>query len=115
MEGDGEPPRSFMSERGDLHSGSAPRNRRILVPRFGGPELMRVVEEEIPEPGSGDVRVRIVRPVHVGRASQRHLATPRRLVPVVALTERADLRPVFLVVLERLLREQLHRSFRQFA
>ena len=41
-------------------SGTAVRNRRIVVPRFGGPDLMKVVEEEIPEPGPGEVRVRIV-------------------------------------------------------
>lgn len=41
-------------------SGTVVRNRRIVVPRFGGPDLMKVVEEEIPEPGPGEVRVRIV-------------------------------------------------------
>lgn len=41
-------------------AGTAVRNRRIVVPRFGGPDLMKVVEEEIPEPGPGEVRVRIV-------------------------------------------------------
>jgi NADPH:quinone reductase len=34
-------------------------NRRIVVPRYGGPEVMKVVEEPIPEPGQGEVRVRI--------------------------------------------------------
>ena len=38
---------------------------------------------------------------------------PDAIVPLVVLTESADLRRVFLVVLERLLREQLHRSFGQ--
>jgi NADPH2:quinone reductase len=34
-------------------------NRRILMTRYGGPELMTVVEEPLPEPGPGEVRVRI--------------------------------------------------------
>src|SRR6266568_3767680 len=34
-------------------------NRRILMTRYGGPELMTVVEEPLPEPGPGQVRVRI--------------------------------------------------------
>jgi NADPH:quinone reductase len=46
--------------RGPNDSGTAVHNRRIVVPRFGGPDLMKVVEEEIPEPGPGEVRVRIV-------------------------------------------------------
>ena len=52
---------SFTGEgRRPNDSGTAVRNRRIVVPRFGGPDLMKVVEEEIPEPGPGEVRVRIV-------------------------------------------------------
>lgn len=27
------------------------RNRRILVPRYGGPDAMTVIEEPLPEPG----------------------------------------------------------------
>lgn len=52
---------SFTGEgRRPNDRGTAVRNRRIVVPRFGGPDLMKVVEEEIPEPGPGEVRVRIV-------------------------------------------------------
>ncbi|WP_051855221.1 hypothetical protein [Streptomyces sp. NRRL B-1347] len=45
-------------------SRSAPRageatNRRIVVPRFGGPRTFRLVEEAIPEPGFGEVRVAV--------------------------------------------------------
>src|SRR5262245_4570298 len=36
------------------------RNRRIIVPRYGGPDVMTVIEEPLPEPGPGEVRVRIV-------------------------------------------------------
>ena len=35
-------------------------NRRIIVPRYGGPDVMTVIEEPLPEPGSGEVRVRIL-------------------------------------------------------
>ena len=35
-------------------------NRRIIVPRYGGPDVLTVVEEPLPEPGSGEVRVRIL-------------------------------------------------------
>lgn len=35
------------------------KNRRIVVDRYGGPETLRVVEEECPEPGVGEVRVRV--------------------------------------------------------
>jgi NADPH2:quinone reductase len=34
-------------------------NRRIVVPRYGGPDVMTVIEEPLPEPGPGEVRVRI--------------------------------------------------------
>ena len=36
------------------------RNRRIVVPRYEGPEVMTVVEEPIPEPRPQEVRVRII-------------------------------------------------------
>ena len=35
-------------------------NRRIMVSRYGGPDVMTVVEEPLPEPGPGEVRVRIL-------------------------------------------------------
>jgi NADPH2:quinone reductase len=34
--------------------------RRIQVPRHGGPEVLRVVEEDLPEPRSGEVRVKVL-------------------------------------------------------
>ena len=36
------------------------RNRRIIVPRYGAPGVMTVIEEPLPEPGLGQVRVRIL-------------------------------------------------------
>ena len=36
------------------------RRTRIIVTHYGGPEELRVVEEECPEPGDGEVRVRVL-------------------------------------------------------
>jgi NADPH2:quinone reductase len=33
---------------------------RVIVDRFGGPEVLRVVEDDVPEPGPGEVRVRVL-------------------------------------------------------
>ncbi len=35
------------------------RHTRIVVTRYGGPDALQVVEEECPEPGRGEVRVRV--------------------------------------------------------
>lgn len=34
--------------------------RRWVVPRFGGPEVLELIEEEVPEPGPGEARVRVL-------------------------------------------------------
>src|SRR6266508_3891844 len=34
--------------------------KRVVVERFGGPEVLRVVEEDDPRPGRGEVRVRVL-------------------------------------------------------
>jgi len=34
-------------------------NTRIVVTRYGGPDVLRVMHEECPEPGAGEVRVRV--------------------------------------------------------
>jgi len=36
------------------------RNTRVVATRYGGPEVLRVAEEECPEPGQGEVRVRVL-------------------------------------------------------
>ena len=34
--------------------------RRVLITEFGGPEVLEIVEEEsLPEPGPGEVRVKV--------------------------------------------------------
>jgi NADPH:quinone reductase-like Zn-dependent oxidoreductase len=35
-------------------------NQHVVVNRFGGPEVLEVIEDEIPQPGPGTVRVRII-------------------------------------------------------
>ena len=34
--------------------------KRVIVDRYGGPEVLRVVEEDAPQPGPGEVRVRVL-------------------------------------------------------
>src|SRR5689334_25433703 len=34
--------------------------KRVVVDHFGGPEVLRVVEEDEPRPGPGEVRVRVL-------------------------------------------------------
>jgi NADPH:quinone reductase len=36
------------------------RMKRVLVDHFGGPEVLKVVEEDAPRPGPGEVRVRVL-------------------------------------------------------
>jgi NADPH:quinone reductase len=36
------------------------RMKRVVVDHYGGPEVLRVVEEDAPEPGPGEVRVRVL-------------------------------------------------------
>ena len=36
------------------------RHTRVIVTRYGGPDALQVVEEECPEPKSGEVRVRVL-------------------------------------------------------
>jgi NADPH:quinone reductase-like Zn-dependent oxidoreductase len=36
------------------------KHRRVVVPRRGGPEVLQVVEEELPEPRAGEVRVKLL-------------------------------------------------------
>ena len=34
--------------------------KRVVVDRFGGPEVLRVVEDDVPRPGAREVRVRVL-------------------------------------------------------
>jgi NADPH2:quinone reductase len=46
------PPWSGRCEAGQV--------KRVVVDRFGGPEVLRVVEEDDPRPGPGEARVRVL-------------------------------------------------------
>ena len=36
------------------------RHTRIIVTHYGGADTLRVIEEECPEPGAGEVRVKVL-------------------------------------------------------
>jgi NADPH2:quinone reductase len=36
------------------------RHTRVVVPRYGGPEVITSIEEDIPTPNSGEVRVKVL-------------------------------------------------------
>jgi NADPH:quinone reductase-like Zn-dependent oxidoreductase len=36
------------------------KHHRVVVTRHGGPDVLQVVEEDLPEPGAGEVRVRVL-------------------------------------------------------
>src|ERR1700756_4390943 len=36
------------------------RHTRVVVPRYGGPEVITAIEEDIPIPKSGEVRVKVL-------------------------------------------------------
>jgi NADPH2:quinone reductase len=34
--------------------------KRVVVDHFGGPEVLKVVEDDVPRPGRGEIRVRVL-------------------------------------------------------
>ena len=44
----------------DQHGSQGRKNHRVVVTRHGGPEVLRVVADDLPEPGPGEVRVRVM-------------------------------------------------------
>ena len=36
------------------------RHKRVVVTHYGGPEVISVIEEDIPSPKSGEVRVKVL-------------------------------------------------------
>ena len=43
-----------------MSSATQERMKRVVVDHFGGPEVLRVVDDAIPRPGRGEVRVRVL-------------------------------------------------------
>ena len=53
--------------------------KRVVVDHFGGPEVLKVVEEQDPQPGRGEVLVRVLAAgVSYRRAVARRHASPAR-------------------------------------
>jgi NADPH2:quinone reductase len=43
-----------------MQTGNGDRMKRVIVDHYGGPEVLRVVEQGVPRPGPGEVRVRVL-------------------------------------------------------
>jgi NADPH:quinone reductase len=43
-----------------VSSATQERMKRVVVDHYGGPEVLRVVEADVPQPGPGEVRVRVL-------------------------------------------------------
>ena len=43
-----------------MSSTTQPQMKRVVVDHFGGPEVLKVVEDDLPRPGAGEVRVRVL-------------------------------------------------------
>jgi NADPH:quinone reductase-like Zn-dependent oxidoreductase len=66
----------------DEYGSPGMKNHRVVVTRHGGPDVLQVVEEDIPEPQAGEVRVKVLAAGISGydlmfRASGRLPGTPR--------------------------------------
>lgn len=51
--------RSSYPEYGDDRKDTAMKQKQVLLTQVGGPEVLEVVERDVPEPGPGEVRVKI--------------------------------------------------------
>src|SRR5215470_11405588 len=52
--------RRELNECGPDQSNYAMKNRRVVITRLGGPEVLEEIEEPVPVPGPGQVRVRVL-------------------------------------------------------
>ena len=43
-----------------MESQNGDRMKRVVVDRFGGPEVVKVIDDQVPTPGPGEVRVRVL-------------------------------------------------------
>ena len=59
--------------------------RAVAIPRFGGPEVLEVIERPVPEPDDGEVRIRVaaatVNPTDIGLRSGRQASRLGDLAP----------------------------------
>ena len=49
-----------------MHSATRQQMKRVIIDQFGGPEVLKVVEDDVPQPGPGEVRVRVLADGRVG-------------------------------------------------
>lgn len=47
-------------DRGTASPDTQERMKRVVVDHFGGPDVLKVVDAEVPEPGPGEIRVRVL-------------------------------------------------------
>ena len=43
-----------------MQTANRDRMKRVIVDHYGGPEVLRIVEQDVPRPGPGEVRVRVL-------------------------------------------------------
>jgi NADPH:quinone reductase len=43
-----------------MSSATRQRMKRVVIDHFGGPEVLKVVDDDIPQPRPGEVRVRVL-------------------------------------------------------
>lgn len=43
-----------------MHTENGDRMKRVIVDHYGGPEVLRIVEADVPRPGPGEVRVKVL-------------------------------------------------------
>ena len=43
-----------------MHTENGDRMKRVIVDHYGGPEVLRIVEEEVPRPSPGEARVGVL-------------------------------------------------------
>ena len=68
------------------------KDNRVVITRHGGPEVLKVVEDELPEPKSGEVRVKIlVAGVSFGDTILRKIKMPGLKTPLLPYSPGADL------------------------
>lgn len=48
------------ANRGPMDAQNGDRMKRVVVDHFGGPDVVRVIDDQVPRPGPGEVRVKVL-------------------------------------------------------
>ena len=51
---------SASEQTAPASAGEQKTMKRVIVDRYGGPEVLRVIEDDVPKPGPGEVLVRVL-------------------------------------------------------